>query len=299
MGEIYVGKLFKYQTIQSALDGLDGSPTTLILADEEYREKVRINHPNVSILSKIRSRIVFGDFAKKIHADGSEYNTFRTPTLTVLAPHVVLQGLVIENDAGFGEAIGQAVALAVYADDFLAADCRLKARQDTLFLGPLPEDLRLRYAHFLPPQELLPLPDCRQTFQDCHISGDVDFIFGCGEATFDRCLIESLPRKEGQLSYVVAPAHAREQHRGFVFERCSFVGEASMNETVFLARPWRDYGLAKFQHCYIGAHIHPFGFDPWNDSGRDKTCRFFEIGSTGPGKEIATRVAWINQADRL
>jgi len=299
MKEIFVGKQFDFKTLQSVLDALDGSPTTLILGDEEYREKVRITQSNITIVSKIRSRIVFGDYAKKIHPDGREYNTFRTPTVTVFGSHVTFQGLNIENDAGFGESIGQAVALAVYADDFLAIDCRLMARQDTLFCGPLPEDLRQRYVDLLPSEERQALPQCKQTFQDCHISGDVDFIFGCGEAIFDRCLIESLPRNQGQVSYVVAPAHAQETKKGFLFDHCSFVGPAMLNGTVYLARPWRDYGLATFKSCYMGAHIHPSGFDPWNDSGRDKTCRFFESGTYGPAKELANRVRWCNQRERL
>ena len=62
-----------------------------------------------------------------------------------------------------------------------------------------------------------------------------------------------------------------------------------MDATHFLARPWRDYGLAVFEDCRYGRHIRPEGFDPWRDSGRDRTARFFET-PVQPG-----RVAWINR----
>ena len=57
--------------------------------------------------------------------------------------------------------------------------------------------------------------------------------------------------------------------------------------SIYLARPWRDYGLARFEHCAYGAHIAPEGFDKWNDTHRDKTARFYEI----PG--VPGRVSWI------
>ena len=87
--------------------------------------------------------------------------------------------------------------------------------------------------------------------------------------------------------FAAAPAHAWEQKEGFLFQNCAFTREADVADgSIFLARPWRDYGLAVFEDCRYEGHICPEGFDPWLDSGRDKTARFAEI-PLRPG-----RVSW-------
>jgi len=60
---------------------------------------------------------------------------------------------------------------------------------------------------------------------------------------------------------------------------------------VYLARPWRDYGIARFEDCSYGPHIAPAGFDKWNDTNRDRTARFYETPSV-PG-----RVSWANRKE--
>ena len=127
-----------------------------------------------------------------------------------------------------------------------------------------------------------------QSFRRCRIEGSVDFIFGCGAAFFEDCEIVSVfdGRDHG---YVAAPAHSLSQTEGFTFRRCDFTREADVADgTIFLARPWRDYGLCRFEDCRYDRHIRAEGFDPWRDSGRDKTARFFET-PTVPG-----RVNWCN-----
>ena len=57
--------------------------------------------------------------------------------------------------------------------------------------------------------------------------------------------------------------------------------------SVYLARPWRDHGLAVFEDCAYGPHIHPAGFDKWGTTDRDRTARFYET----PG--VPGRVKWV------
>ena len=57
--------------------------------------------------------------------------------------------------------------------------------------------------------------------------------------------------------------------------------------TIYLARPWQDYGLSRFENCSYGPHINPLGFDKWNDTDRDRTARFYET-PVRPG-----RVKWV------
>lgn len=247
------------------------------LAEGEYRVKSVIFTPGLTLAGAgaDRTRIVWDDYAKKPDDHGVELNTFRTWTMAVCADNVTMRDLSIINDSLHPEQKGQEVALTVYGDRFTMERCRLASTQDTLFLGPLPPDLIARYNGFLPDYLRQDRP-CRQRFADCLIEGTVDFIFGCGDALFDRCELRSLIDARGT-GYVAAPAHGRDQAKGFLFRSCRFTAEPGVAPgSVYLARPWRDYGLCVFENCACGPHISPLGFDKWNDTCRDKTARFYE-----------------------
>lgn len=275
------------QSLQQALDRARPGDT-LRLFEGEYREKAAIFTPGLTLegAGAERTRIVWDDYAKKLDERGVEYNTFRTWTLAVCADRVTMRDLSVVNDALRPEDKGQEVALTVYGDGFAMERCRLSSTQDTLFLGPLPADLIRRYEGFLPDHLRLD-KSCAQRFANCLIEGTVDFIFGCGEAEFEHCEIRSLADARGT-GYAAAPAHALEQTAGFTFRRCRFTArEGVADGSVYLARPWRDYGLCVFQDCTYGAHISPLGFDKWNDTHRDETARFYEQ------PPVRGRVSWV------
>lgn len=261
---------------------------TIRLEAGEYRAKAAVFTPGLTLVGAgaDRTRIVWDDYAKKPDSKGVEYNTFRTWTLAVCADGVTLRDLSVVNGALRPEDKGQEVALTVYGDRFTMERCRLTSTQDTLFLGPLPDDLIQRYDDFLP-HWLRPSKSCAQRFTDCLIEGTVDFIFGCGEAVFDRCEIRSLVDARG-VGYAAAPAHEPRQRHGFLFWDCRFTAEEGVAPgSVYLARPWRDYGLCAFQGCSYDSHISPLGFDKWNDTRRDRTARFYE------DPPVAGRVPWV------
>ena len=258
------------------------------LAPGEYRTKSTISTPGITVCGAGagRTRIVWDDYAKKRDENGVEYNTFRTWTLAVCADGVSMRDLSVVNSALRPEEKGQEVALTVYGDGFAMERCRLTSTQDTLFLGPLPADLIQRYDGFLP-DHLRRDKLCAQRFTDCLIEGTVDFIFGCGGAEFENCEIRSL-RDARDVGYAAAPAHALEQTEGFTFRRCRFTAEEGVTPgSIYLARPWRDYGLCVFEDCAYGPHISPLGFDKWNDTRRDQTARFYEA------PPVEGRVSWV------
>lgn len=275
--------------LQAVFDAVPAG-TTICLAPGVYRQKLMLRTPGLTLVGSGAEEtvIVWDDHAKKPHPNGWEYNTFRTYTLAVCADGVTMKDLTIENDARSPKKKGQEVALSVVADGFLMEDCWLVSTQDTLFAGPLPSDLIGRYEGFL----LDPLRRggrLRQTFRNCWIDGSVDFIFGCGETVFENCEIHSV-FDDGRIGFVAAPAHGLHRQEGFRFRNCRFTAEAAVAEgSVYLARPWRDYGIAVFENCTYGAHIAPDGFDKWNDTDRDKTARFYET------PEVAGRVGWVNR----
>ena len=265
----------------------------ILLSEGEYRQKTVIRTPGLIVkgAGADKTRIVYNDYAKKRDFLGAEWNTFRTYTLAVCADGVTMEDLTVENDALAPEVLGQEVALSVVADRFRMENCILRSTQDTLFLGPLPSDLIGRYEGFLH-DELRRFGWFRQSFRNCRIEGTVDFIFGCGDAVFEDCEIRSLQDKRN-VGFVAAPAHDIQQKEGFRFCRCQFTAEREVPAgSIFLARPWRDYGLSVFTDCTYDFHIAPEGFDKWQGTNRDGTARFYEAPVV-PG-----RVPWINRADQ-
>lgn len=270
----------------------DSAPENAVirLAAGTYRQKVLIRTPGLTVLGAgaDKSRIVYGDYARKRDFLGAEYNTFRTYTLAVCADRVTIRDLSIVNDALYPEHKGQEVALSVVGTDFYMEECVLTSTQDTLFLGPLPSDLIGRYEGFLLDALRGGYP-MTQRFVNCRIEGTVDFIFGCGQAVFDRCEIRSLADARN-IGYVAAPAHEKRQTEGFRFRNCAFTCENGVQEgSVYLARPWRDYAMASFENCSCGPHVAPVGFDPWSGTRRDLTARFYE------SPPVAGRAAWANR----
>lgn len=286
MTHIYVTPDDRLQKIFDA-----AQPGSVIhLSPGVYRQKSVIRTPGLTVLGAGagKSRIVFDDYARKRGDDGFELITFRTYTLAICADNVHLEDLSVINDAGCPETKGQQVALSVCGTDFSMKNCRLTSTQDTLFLGPLPPDLIERYEGFLT-DELRRGGEMVQRFENCTIEGTVDFIFGCGNACFEDCTIRSL-RDGRNWGYVAAPAHSLSQENGFCFRNCRLeCADGVTPGSIYLARPWRDHGLVRFENCSYGPHIAAAGFDPWRGTQRDRTARFFEVPAV-PG-----RVSWCNK----
>lgn len=130
--------------------------------------------------------------------------------------------MTIENDAGPGAKAGQAVA--AYVDSTRAVFRRVKllGSQDTLFCAPLPEKEREKDG-FLGPRGLAPRKPTAQYYTDCEIAGDIDFIFGGGDALFENCVIRTVDNHIPH-SYVTAPS-GKADGLGFVFWNCDFVSD--------------------------------------------------------------------------
>lgn len=289
MEHIYVTADDRLQKVFDA-----AAPGSVIhLAPGVYRQKCVIRTPELTILGAGagKTRLVFDDYARKRDELGFEYITFRTYTVAVCADGIHMQDLSIINDAGKPETKGQQVALSVLGTRFSMKDCTLTSTQDTLFLGPLPPDLIERYDGFLA-DELRRGGEMTQRFDHCTVEGTVDFIFGCGNALFENCVICSLADARN-IGYIAAPAHSACQETGFCFLRCGLTcTDGVMPGSIYLARPWRDYGMVRFEDCTYGDHIAPAGFDKWNGTQRDQTARFFETPA------VAGRVCWCNRPER-
>lgn len=292
-------KLTPKDDLQYILNSLT-SPATIYLAEGVYRCKAEISAGDVTLIGANRETtiITYDDYARKIHKDGQEYNTFRTYTICVTGENVKMENITIENSNTHPETVGQCVALSVNAKTFYAENCDFKSTQDTIFMYPFPDDLVVRYRGFIPHNQLYVEGHALHLFENCRIYGTVDFIFGCSEAYFKNCEIISI-RDSRKTGFVAAPAHPLAEENGFCFINCDIKSGGAENAEIFLARPWRDFGKCVFINCTVGDHIKPELFDKWNDTERDKTARFlfynlkcsFTANSVPWSKELSTAQA--------
>ena len=254
-----------------------------------YREKLVCEKKKIALIGAgpDKTRLVWGDGGRLPHPDGRPTHTFRSYTAFFSGEELRVENMTIENDAGPGSRVGQAVA--AYVDSARAAfyNVRLLGNQDTLFCAPLPEKEREKDG-FLGPRGLTPRRPSAQYYQSCEIAGDIDFIFGGADALFEQCVLRTVNNGIPH-SYVTAPS-GKADGLGFVFWDCDFVSDCPAG-TVYLGRPWRPTGKTAVLDCRLGPHIAAEGFSPWNDRTDTELAGFAEAGSTGEG--AAARGSWV------
>jgi pectinesterase len=304
-----------HRTLAAALAAApaDGArPFRILLARGQWREKLVIDKPNISLVGADRagSVLVHGTAAGHRRDDGEPWGTWGCATLIVRAADFSASSLTIANDFDYVGNLGsaafqpiganglQAVALmlATGADRCDIAQVTLQGHQDTLFVDA-----------------------GRARFRDCLVTGSVDFVFGAGRALFERCELRSRwrPDKPRQ-GYVAVPSTPATQDCGLVFAECRLTREARVPDaSVALGRAWRPgrtfadghygdpaaVGNAVFLASWMDAHIDPVdGWDPMSYSARDGQrvslapgdARLFEHASVGPGAARSPNRRWLD-----
>jgi pectinesterase len=279
------------EKIQRVIDQANEGDTILI-GPGVYEEKLVISKHGLHLIGSTDGevKITYNDYALKDHEDGRRFGTFRSYTCLVEGDNIVLENICIENSSGDGRSVGQAIALYLDGHHIQVKNCKLYGCQDTLFLAPLPSAPRIP-GSFVGPSEHKVYRQLESYFENCYIEGDVDFIFGGGQALFNKCVIQSKNRREKVNGYVTAPSTYEGEDYGFVFYSCNFVAEKGTEAaSVYLGRPWREFAQVMLIKCTIGEHIHPEGWNDWNNEENRKTTRFSEYACTYSNKEaIQTR----------
>lgn len=294
MKKIFVSKTGTVKSISEALLLVNNEPAEILIDDGIYFEKISVLKDNITLKGKSKENTIisYNDFSKKLHNDLYEYNTFRTYTLQVLGKNVTIENLTIENSAGSGKKFGQAVALQSIGDMTYINNCIIKGYQDTVFIGPLPLDLIDRYQGFLEPEILNINYQTRHVFNNCYIEGDVDFIFGSGNAIFNNCELFGLT--DGKLSngYYFAPSTEKNSKYGITVINSKLTGKSD-REWFYIGRPWREYGMLTLINCELDDIIYEEKYNKWENTNRDKTCRFNEFKSYGKSAN-KKGVTWVN-----
>jgi len=199
--------------------------------------------------------------------DGKPIGTFRTASTVIDADDFIAENLTFENSAG---PVGQALAIRIDGDRVIFRKCRFLGWQDTILTN--------RGRHY---------------FENCYITGHVDFIFGAATAFFEKCHIHCL--KNGFITAASTPA---EQKFGFVFSNCTITGDSPEVKT-YLGRPWRSFAAVIFLNTKMEDVVRPEGWHNWDKPESEKTARYAEFKSTGPGANRNRRVAWSKQLSEI
>jgi pectinesterase len=289
-----------FDNLQAAIDAIPADNrqrVTIHISNGVYKQKVKIDKPYITLIGESASETIltFDDHAKRLFPDGKTMNTFNSYTLYIGGHDFHAENLTIENSAGSGKIVGQALAVYADADRISFKGCRFLGCQDTLFTGPLPKrptPLGLNLIHpTLGSGEAEYTGEIRQYYEDCFIRGDIDFIFGSATAVFNRCEIYSNDRGDEINGYITAGSTSPHYRFGYVFLDCQLTGDAGPG-SVYLGRPWRDHAKVSFINCRMGGHIRAEGWHNWDKPHREATVTYLESGSSGPGANDAARVKW-------
>lgn len=267
--------------------------TVIYIKKGIYDEQVEIHSPYLILEGEDAEQTIItgGLYAKMKMEDGRKRGTFRTYTVFIDTHDVCFKGLTIENSAGLGQDMGQALALYADGDRLMFEDCRILGNQDTLFTGPLPPK-EIEKDGFIGPKQHAPRINGRQYYRNCLIQGEVDFIFGSATAYFENCELYSVNTGQEINGYVTAASTPKGQEYGYVFYNCRFTSNCP-SKTVYLGRPWREYAKTVILNSELGGHICKEGWHDWEKIDARETVLFAEYQNFGVGSGMEYRPNWV------
>ena len=262
-----------YTTVQAALDAIplnNKIPVRIFIKKGTYKEKIKLDSTKDFVMligeDENNTILTYDDHAGMRNAAGDSITTYSSPSCMIYGSDFRAEHLTFENTAGVKA--GQAVALSVRGDRATFVHCRMLGFQDTLLAGTF---------------------YCRQYYKACYIEGSTDFIFGYAAALFYKCQINNKTN-----SYITAAATLQTRPVGYVFKECTLTADSGVTK-VYLGRPWRPYASTTWIDCHMGTHILPEGWDNWRKASNEKTARYAEYNSSGPGANPNARVGWSRQ----
>ncbi|KUI60218.1 putative pectinesterase A [Cytospora mali] len=254
-----------YTTLGAAVDALSGTDDACIFiysGTYTLTEQVRIDYGGALTLygyttntGTYKENVVTIEWSKTSSAAGS---LDASGALNVVSDNFNMYNINVKNTYGSGS---QAVALVANGNQQGYYGCGFYGYQDTLYA-------KSGY----------------QYYSNCYIEGAVDYIFGDASAWFGECTIAS--NGGGAVT-----ANSREESTDtswYVIDH-SIVEAASgysLDEKVYLGRPWRALARVIFQYTSLSDAINPTGWTTLYDGA---TPIFEEYENTGDGSSTSDR----------
>jgi pectinesterase len=299
-----------FHTLGAALTALPPNGVgrvSILIKNGRYREKLTVDRPYLTLVGESRDGAVltYDAVADTPNPGGGTYGTRGSFTLRVVAPDFRAENLTIENSFDYMANVakpdsdktklkniqGVALMLDLGSDRATFVNVKILGNQDTLFPN-----------------------SGRSYFYKSEIRGNVDFIFGAGQAVFDDCDIVSLDRGSKTTNgYVTAASTDLGQPFGFLFvgSRLKKQSPAMAPNSVTLGRPWHPFANTRaiasvtFIDCWMDDHIGEKGWDRMSSVDSTGTriwyepvsARFAEFGTKGPGAVASATRRTLTAAD--
>lgn len=266
-----------YYYISEALNAVPyNEKADIYIKEGIYREKLFSDKKNLRLIGEGNVLITYSDFGREKVELGKKRGTFRSYTAFFSGEKLYMENITIENSAGDGSRVGQAIALYLDAADAYLKDVKLIGAQDTLFISPLPESER-EIGGFYGPRAFNPRKLTRNIFENCYVEGNIDFIFGSGNALFKDSLIAIKGK-----GYITAPSTGKDDI-GFVFYNSTLKSIDGGDET-FIMRPWRQFGKITLISSRIEGVFNKALWTHWPGREAEKSdalCALYAVERSG------------------
>lgn len=298
------GDFFTIQEAINAVPDYNSQELRILIAPGTYKEKLVVpeSKSHVTLVARTEGQVIitYDDYASRPSAlTGRNLGTSGSASVYIYAPYFEAIGIVFENSASNAswtkehKGVGQAVAALVAGDCVIFRRCKFLGHQDTLYAFGRKSDPKTQAAQEAAKTQQIPANmQSRQYYEDCYISGTVDYIFGWATAYFNRCELHCLGD-----GYVTAAATPQGQTYGYVFNDCHITAEPGVKS--YLGRPWRNYAQTVWLNSEFDDCIKAEGWHNWpnKDTGLDGTTTAFyaEYNNHGIGADTKQRVSWGRQ----
>ncbi len=294
-----------FEKIQLAIDAAPDSPAShykIFIANGDYQEKLLITKNNIQLIGQDakKTRIVYGDYAGIEVVPGKTLTTPGSATLTLRAADIRLQNITIENSFDF------------LANDALAADKKISGTQAVALFIDTPSDrVSINNVILLGYQDTLFVNSGRSWFDKVLVAGNVDYIFGNGNALFTDSEIKTRARGKptNPHGFITAPSTQIASEYGLTFLNCRLTRDQDVpDNAVPLGRPWhpttqfldgryadpKAVGKSVFINSWMDAHITQDGWYTMSGTAKEggrknflpEDARFFEYQTKGAGALI-------------
>lgn len=262
-----------FTSVQAAIDAVPGfnqERVIIYVTEGFYHEKIIIpvDKSKITIIGENRDTTVlsFNETPYVQYSTDAQYRVSHASTV-ILGSDFTAENITFQNSSPQGE--GQALAVDVRGERMVFANCKFVSHQDTVYCNT----------------------EGRLYFYQCRIQGDVDFIYGPATAVFEDCDIVNVRQSGG---YVTAASTPQNKEFGLVFINSRIIGDVNRG-SVWLGRPWRPYAHVAYINCYMSEVVQPTGWHNWGNPDNEKTARYEEYNSYGPGANPTGRVSWSRQ----
>lgn len=307
-----------FEKLQAAIDAApvnSDKPYRIYIANGNYQEKITLTKNNLQLIGQSREKthLVFNDYAGIEVSPGKNLSTPGSATLRVSALDIRIENLTIENSFDF------------LTNDALTSDNPKKvsgSQAVALFIDAPSDRVLVRNVNMLGFQDTLFVNSGRSWFDKVLVAGNVDYIFGNGNALFTQSEIKTVARGKptNPHGFVTAPSTQINSEYGLTFLNCRLTRDASVpDNSVPLGRPWHPttqftdgryadpnaIGKSIFINTWMDAHIATDGWYSMSGTAKEggrknflpEDSRFFEYKSKGPGANFNAKHRQLTSQD--